>query len=90
MATHDWTLAGLLNAASREVWMSQIDLRRALPRDFGRSSSTLTNHHLRESQQQQKLQIQIDRAIQLLRDEVTVDRVDHALRQKYERRIQRP
>ena len=60
-----------------------------LPREFERSSSTLTNHHLRESQQQQ-LQSQVDRAIQLLRDEVMVDRVDHALRQKYERRIQRP
>jgi len=35
LATHDWTLAGLMSKASQQIWSNVVDFRMALPREVG-------------------------------------------------------
>lgn len=83
LATHDWSLTGLLGAASQSVFSQQVDFRQAVNRQWGRHSGPVDPDTVAA------LQSQLDRAIQLLREEVTVDSIDAALRNKYQRHNQR-
>lgn len=82
LATHDWTLAGLLTSAAESVWSRQIPLRRAVDRTVG------TNHTVAPAVSQQ-LQADVDAALRLLRDQVTLPNIATALRHKYERHNRR-
>jgi hypothetical protein len=77
MATHDWTMAGVLERAGRHVWRNNLSLRAALPREVGVRPLTL--------EQKETLSHQIAVALELLRDELTVEAVENDLRQKFHR-----
>lgn len=77
LATHDWSLAGLLQSAGHSVWTGNLDWRMAMPREVGRQP--LDEH------QKHQIQEQIDQAIEALRQAVTVESVEEALKTKYDR-----
>jgi hypothetical protein len=77
MATHDWTLAGMLERAGRHVWRNHLSLRAALPREVGVRPLTVD--------QKETLSQQIAAALELLHDELTVEAVENDLRQKFHR-----
>lgn len=93
MATHDWSLAGLLSAASQSVWTRTVDFRPAVDRRWGRTDRLLDsdngNNNTDAAVIVNQLEAQLDRAFQLLREEVTVATIDTALRNKYQRHNQR-
>lgn len=84
-ATHDWTLAGVLERAGRHVWRRQqqqqhhrlLSLRAALPREVGIRPLTV--------EQKETLSQQIAAALELLRDELTIEAVENDMRQKFDR-----
>jgi hypothetical protein len=83
LATHDWSLAGLLSAASQSAFARQIDFRKAVDRRWGRAGV------VDDPAVVDQLQAQLNRALQVLRDEATVANIDAALRNKYQRHNQR-
>jgi hypothetical protein len=83
LATHNWTLAGVLRHQSNQLWMSVVPTRQAIYRDVGGHSGTTT------ATQQQLLQQQIDDAIQLLRDNITVESIQKQLQETYKCQNQR-
>jgi len=82
LATHDWTLAGLVSNAAQKILTSNIDYRLAVARQFGRQD-------LAENTERDNLQCKLDEAMDMLRQEITVESIHNALRQKYERHNQR-
>ena len=76
LATHDWTLAGLMTLATQHTMSRIIDYRKALPRTLGT--------HNQAPSDMAKLQDMIDNAFDSLRRQVTVDRVINNLEYKYE------
>lgn len=84
LATHDWSLAGLLSSASQKLWTSVIDYRKALPRQYGMHDWKDLSVNDKE-----RLQEEIEQAIRLLRKEVTAEAVHNALQSKYEHHNQR-
>ena len=82
LATHDWTLAGLMSSATQKILTSVIDYRKAVPRRFGRQE-------LAQNTEKDNLQRQVDEAFDLLRQEITVESIHNILQQKYDRHNQR-
>ena len=82
LATHDWSLAGTLVSAAEHAWSRELALRRAVDRQWGRRRRVTPAAA-------EQLQADLDRALQLLRDEITVPNVETALRNKYDRHNQR-
>ena len=80
LATHDWSLAGLLSSASQQIWTSVIDFRKALPREFG----TVTSADQIPKESRQSVEAQLDRAMAMLRSEVTCDTIHNAMTRKYQ------
>ena len=76
LATHDWTLAGIMQSATSSILSRVVDYRMALPVPLGRGES---------EQDRNKLQSKIDEAIERLRQEVTAETVCQQLRLKYEK-----
>jgi ribosomal protein L16 Arg81 hydroxylase len=84
LATHDWTLAGLMTTASNQVWSRNIDYRRALPRQFGTLDfGDISSDHV------QTLERQIESAIQMVRETVTAQLIHNSLEEKIQRHNQR-
>lgn len=84
LATHDWSLGGVLAAAANKIFTSVIELRKAVPREFGRQPWNSVN-----DADKMALQKQIDQAIDLLRREVTAETVHNSLERKYTHHNQR-
>ena len=84
LATHDWTLGGLLSTASQQLWMNVIDYRLAVPREFGR-----TEWNDIPLDDRDQLQSRIDMAIELLRHNVTARSVHETLHVKLARHNER-
>jgi Cupin superfamily protein len=83
LATHDWTMAGLLEQTGRHVWRNHhMPLRAALPRNVGRQRP-LT------AAQCEFLSAQVDTAVELLRNELSVAAMEVAMRQKFDRHNRR-
>lgn len=76
LATHDWTLAGMMQNAANSILTSVVDYRMALPLELGRGE-------LKEDRN--KLQKSIDEAIERLRREITAESVCQNLGYKYDR-----
>lgn len=76
LATHDWTLAGVMQSATSSILSRVVDYRMALPVPLGRGES---------EQDRSKLQSQINEAIERLRHEVTAETVCQQLRLKYDK-----
>jgi hypothetical protein len=93
IATHDWTLSGLLQSACQSVIAQQLPTayRKAIHRQFGQQPSL--SPHFSESTNAKRatiaLQEQIDYAIQMLQQEITVLNINTALYNKYQRHNQR-
>lgn len=83
LATHDWTVAGLLMSAGESLWLKQADLRRAMPREVGSTSRLL------DEKGAKALQSQLETAIEKLRQSVTMESVQEAMRIKYSSHIAR-
>jgi Cupin superfamily protein len=83
LATHDWTMAGLLEQTGHHVWRNHhhMPLRAALPRAVGRRPLTAA--------QREFLSAQVDTAVELLRNELSVVAMEAAMRQKYDRHNRR-
>lgn len=84
LATHDWTLAGLMSTATDKTLKSVIDYRKALPREFG----TLDWNDI-SSSNKKTLQDQLDNAFHRLRNEITIESIHKNLRIKYDLHNQR-
>jgi ribosomal protein L16 Arg81 hydroxylase len=89
IATHDWTLAGLLASAAQSVLARKIEFRKAIPRQLGRQRTHRTAGRDTRREKELLLHQQLDEAFQMLRNEFTVDSIDTALSRKYERHNQR-
>jgi ribosomal protein L16 Arg81 hydroxylase len=87
IATHDWTLAGLLASAAQSVLTRKIDYRKAMPRQLGRQRTHSATG--RDTTKEEELQRQLDEAFRMLRNEFTLDNINTALSRKYERHNQR-
>lgn len=70
LATHDWTLAGIMTKATDKILHSVLDYRKAINRSFG-----IRNLNDIPAEEKQGLQKQIDTAFQLLREEINVENV---------------
>jgi len=80
LATHDWTLLGILSAASQDIWSHNLELRKAVPREFGRSDISAV---------QQSMQEQIDQAVEAFKAQVTPQSVHTSLKNRYDTHNQR-
>jgi hypothetical protein len=78
IATHDWTLAGLLMSASESIFMRQLEFRKAIDRQWGRSTKV-------DERVVHQLQRKLNEAFCMLQEEVTVENIDMVMRNKYER-----
>lgn len=74
LATHDWTLAGMMQNAATSILTRVVDYRMALPVQLGRGES---------EEDRTKLQSSIDEAIERLRREITAEAVCRNLGFKY-------
>jgi hypothetical protein len=84
LATQDWTLAGLVTAATEASLTQQRSYRQAVPRCFGRRSFESI-----AVDDKQSLQKQLDDAFRILREKITVESVHNNLRTKFDRHNQR-
>lgn len=82
IATHDWTLAGLLMSANESIFLRQLEFRKAIDRQWGRSMAV-------DERVVNQVQGQLDDAIRMLREEVTTESIDMAMRNKYIRHNER-
>ncbi|CAB9500399.1 demethylase and histidyl-hydroxylase NO66 [Seminavis robusta] len=80
LATHDWTLAGILTAATESILHSVVDYRKALPRTIGGQNIKQIPLH-----DQEQLQQQIQQAFQRVQEEVTVAAISESLGNKFHR-----
>jgi hypothetical protein len=77
LATHDWTLAGLVPGASQKILTSVVDYRKALPRHHGMKPWEQV-----DAAEQLVLQQQLDSAFQLLQREITAERIHNSMQSK--------
>ena len=77
LATHDWTLAGILVTATEHTMSRVIDYRRAMPRTVGMRGTIPSD--------ERELQEMLEEAIERLKHEVTVDQVADNLQYKYKK-----
>jgi Cupin superfamily protein len=82
LATHDWSLTGLLLAASESVLMQHVPFRKAVHRDLGRSQRV-------DEGVVQELQRQLDHALTMFHNEMSVPNIEMVLSNKYRRHNQR-
>jgi Cupin superfamily protein len=78
VATHDWTLAGLMTTATQHMLHRNIAYRKGLPVHLGRRSVS-TDDDIRS------LQSQIDAAFSALQNEITAESVIRNLVHRYDR-----
>ena len=84
LATHDWTLSGLMTGATEEILRSVMDFRKAIPCSFGREKLQFI-----DTAEKRNLQNQIDSAINLLKEKITINSVADNLELKYNRHNRR-
>jgi hypothetical protein len=80
LATHDWSFAGMLSNASREIWHTTVEYRKAINREFG-----MRDFDQISDTAKQELASQLDDAFVVLREQITVAAVHESLRNKYTR-----
>lgn len=80
LATHDWTLAGILTAATERILHDVVSYRKAIHRNIGvRDLKDIP------VQDQQHLQKQVQEAFQLVQEQVTVESISENLGHKFQR-----
>jgi Cupin superfamily protein len=79
LATHDWTLAGLVTNATQHMLSRHIPYRQALPVHLGRGAAN-TN----DNANVQALQEQLDTVFQELKTRITAETMIHNLAHRYE------
>jgi Cupin superfamily protein len=80
LATHDWTLAGILTAATEKILHGVVSYRKAIHRNIGvRDLKDIS------VQDQRHLQKQIQEAFQLVQEQVTVEAISENLGHKFHR-----
>lgn len=84
LATHDWTLARILTSATKQILESVVDYRMAVPVQFGMCDVNSIPHR-----QVQDLQLQIDDALQRVKEKISVESVCEHLHNKCENHNQR-
>lgn len=84
LATHDWTLAGVLTAATNRFLSSRIEYRKALPLDLGMKAYDDLSPELKANFAQL-----LDEAFDQLRQEVTVESLCQNMSYKFDRHNQR-
>jgi hypothetical protein len=84
LATHDWTIAGLMSTATKKVLSTIVDYRMAVPRQVGMSDWTDV-----PAVDQQSLQRQIHEAFEILQREITAKALHDNLHYKYEQHNRR-
>jgi hypothetical protein len=84
LATHDWTLAGLMSTATKKVLSTIVDYRMAVPRQVGMKDWTDVPAVDKES-----LQKQIQEAFEILQREITAEALHNNLHYKYEQHNRR-
>ena len=81
LATHDWTLSGILTTATQHTLGRIIDYRMALPLHYGREQCSGSD--------KAELQQQIDHCFEELKKQITADSVMNNLGYKYQRHNER-
>jgi hypothetical protein len=84
LATHDWTLAGLMSTATKKVLSTIVDYRMAVPRQVGMRDWMDVPAGDKESLQQQ-----IHEAFEILQREITAKALHDNLHNKYEQHNRR-
>jgi ribosomal protein L16 Arg81 hydroxylase len=84
LATHDWTLTGLMSTATQKVLSTIVDYRMAVPRQVGMRDWTQVPAVDKESLQQQ-----IHEAFEMLQREITAKALHDNLHYKYEQHNRR-
>jgi ribosomal protein L16 Arg81 hydroxylase len=79
LATHDWTLAGLMSTATQKVLTNIVDYRMAVPRQVGMRDWM----HV-PAADKEGLQKQIQEAFEILQREITAKAMHNNLHYKYE------
>jgi ribosomal protein L16 Arg81 hydroxylase len=85
IATHDWSLLGLLQEACQSIFSQRlpIECRKAISYpSFGKHPSLSANSYSKDSA---IVQQQIDDALQVLKEEFTIENINSALFNKYQR-----
>lgn len=80
LATHDWSLCGILCNATDKILHNVLDYRKAINRRIGvRDLKDIPNKH------QEKLQAQIEEAFNLLQKEITLESISKNMAAKFHR-----
>jgi hypothetical protein len=86
LATHDWSLAGIMSTATQQILTRVVDYRKSiLPVTNSSTGSSSDPQHL----QQLQLQTQVDAAIQMIQQEVTAGNILSSLTTRLEKHNQR-
>jgi ribosomal protein L16 Arg81 hydroxylase len=84
LATHDWSMAGIVSKATESVLSTVIDYRRAVPREIGTRNFTAIPISERAD-----LQMKLDTAMALLQEKITAEFLHSAFSKKFEMHNQR-
>jgi hypothetical protein len=79
LATHDWSLAGVLSQMASKIWTNELEFRPAMHRDIG----TIPFDSI-DSAAKRQLQQDLDRAVNMLREHFTVEALHDKMRRIYD------
>jgi hypothetical protein len=79
LATHDWSLAGVLSHIASKVWTNELEFRPAMHRDIGTVPFDCVDKATK-----QQLQQDLDRAMNILRKHLTVEGLHQRMKCKYD------